>query len=769
MTTPFHLFGIRHHGPACARSLLHALESLSPDCILIEGPQDAVNILPLAQHEQMQPPVAILVYAEDNSQQASFYPFAEFSPEWQAIRYALGKHIEVRFIDLPCANRFAMQADAPDLLETFADADVEATESKPDPIISDDLYDDPLSCLAEVAGYADGESWWNAMIEEQSHGEMIFDAVAEAMAALRESKPPEADSVKDQENELREAHMRLAMVDAEKAGFKRIAVVCGAWHVPALQQPNRIKADMALLKPLRKVKTQATWVPWTYQRMSRHSGYGAGVNSPQWYAHLWQHTDNAQRNVRWLAKAAQVFRANDIDCSSAHIIEAARLSDALATMRMRSQAGLDELLQAIQTVVCMGENTPLQLVERELIIGHAMGVIPDNAPIVPLQQDLQQQQKTLRMKPEALPKMMTLDLRKPQDLAKSMLLHRLCILGVNWGDLSAQSRQARGTFQENWQLQWQPECVIPLIERSAFGATIAEAASQYWVYQAQTQNQLSALAGMMSTALSANLPQAVSYITTRLADVAAVSSDVLQFLSAIPPLAHIVRYGDVRKTNSSQVAHLVEQMLVRIEVGLVSACASLDDDAAIQIYRELKQLQQALHVLFEANPALQPDWQACLKHLAYLGQTHRMISGYATRCLFDDQVIDATQLADHLQLALSSGQDALQIAHWLEGFLSENATVLTHHDALWQLLDAWLQSLDEAQFMLVLALLRRAFSSFSPTDRFQLGQRAQSGTQRDNVASSNLALDINLQRANYLLPMFKLIMTQQVASCEQNN
>lgn len=766
MTSPFYLFGIRHHGPACARSLLNALQALAPDCVLIEGPPDATNILPLAQHAQMQPPVAILVYAEDNLQQAAFYPFAEFSPEWQAIRYALENKIELRFIDLPCANRFAMQSNSPDWTGSDEDDDaaLDAAETLPKLSTSNYLYDDPLTCLAEVAGYPDGESWWNALIEEKSHQQLIFDAVGEAMTTLRENTLPEEDSPRSQENSLREAHMRLAMLDAEKMGYKRIAVVCGAWHVPALQRSDRAKADKELLKSLGKVKTQATWVPWTYQRMSRKSGYGAGINSPQWYAHLWQHADNMQRNVHWLAKAAQVFRANDIDCSSAHMIEAARLSEALATMRMRSQAGLEELLEAIQTVVCMGETTPLQLVERELIIGHAMGTIPDSSPIVPLQQDLHQQQKALRLKPEALPKMMALDLRKPQDLAKSELLHRLAILGVNWGELSAQSRQARGTFQENWQLQWQPELVIPLIERSAFGATLEEASSQYWVHQAQTHTQVPELARMINSALCANLPRAVSAITARLAEVAAVASDVLQFLGSIPPLVHIVRYGDVRNTDSSQVEQLIEQMLVRVEVGLVGACANLDDDAATSLYRELKQLQQALQVLFEAKPALQTDWQACLQHLAYLGQTHRLISGYATRCLFDNQAIDATQLAHHLQLALSAGQGPLQIAQWLEGFLSDNATVITHHDALWQLLDGWLQSLNESQFMLVLALLRRAFSSFSPTERFQLAQRAKTGAPVINVESSNLAIDIDLQRANYLLPMFAKIMTQQVSS-----
>jgi hypothetical protein len=36
-----HVFGIRHHGPGSARSLVRALDALQPDCVLVEGPPEA--------------------------------------------------------------------------------------------------------------------------------------------------------------------------------------------------------------------------------------------------------------------------------------------------------------------------------------------------------------------------------------------------------------------------------------------------------------------------------------------------------------------------------------------------------------------------------------------------------------------------------------------------------------------------------------------------------------------------------------------------------
>src|SRR5205807_409455 len=95
------VFGIRHHGPGCARSLRLALEDWQPDIVLIEGPPDAQAVLSLLAHEEMQPPVALLIYAPEEPRRGVFYPFTNFSPEWQALHYALERTVPTRFMDLP--------------------------------------------------------------------------------------------------------------------------------------------------------------------------------------------------------------------------------------------------------------------------------------------------------------------------------------------------------------------------------------------------------------------------------------------------------------------------------------------------------------------------------------------------------------------------------------------------------------------------------------------------------------------------------------------
>ncbi|KLL95100.1 hypothetical protein NJ76_30150, partial [Rhodococcus sp. IITR03] len=106
------VFGIRHHGPGSARAVLQALAEFEPDTVLIEGPSDADPVLALAAADDMVPPVALLAYARDEPAQAAFWPFAAFSPEWQALRWAYLHDADVRFCDLPAAMSLAAEREA---------------------------------------------------------------------------------------------------------------------------------------------------------------------------------------------------------------------------------------------------------------------------------------------------------------------------------------------------------------------------------------------------------------------------------------------------------------------------------------------------------------------------------------------------------------------------------------------------------------------------------------------------------------------------------
>lgn len=146
-------------------------------------------------------------------------------------------------------------------------------------------------------------------------------------------------------------------------------------------------------------------------------------------------------------------------------------------MRGRPLAGLTETLDAVRSVMCNGSDVALALVHDRLVIGDALGEVPDAAPAVPLQRDLTRLQRTLRLKPEPEARELDLDLRKENDVARSRLLHRLRLLGVDWGTPSRSAVNSTGTFRESWRLRWEPEFAVRIVEAAQWGTTVEDAAT----------------------------------------------------------------------------------------------------------------------------------------------------------------------------------------------------------------------------------------------------------------------------------------------------
>jgi hypothetical protein len=791
------LFGIRHHGPGCARSLLRALEAMQPDCLLIEGPPDGESVLPFVLESGMCPPVALLVYAPDDSRRAVFYPFAEFSPEWQALRYGLGQSLPVRFMDLPIAHQFGLDKAFEDECrakeEALRDAEgrtkTDAAEGTEAPAsgaqvpentatntlapeqpeggdtgdtdgnaggeasAQEDVYGDPLDWLGRAAGYGDGEAWWNHMVEERIDGLELFDAIREAMTALRAEAPRRERGERETRREaLREAYMRKTLRQAKKEGFQRIAVICGAWHVPALEAETPAKQDNDLLKGLPKMKVAATWTPWTYANLSSRSGYGAGMTSPAWYEHLWR-SGKGDRAIGWLTHAARLFREQDMDCSSAHIIEASRLATSLAALRERPRPGLPELYEALQTTVCMGDPAPLRLIERQLIVGDKLGTIPETTPTVPLQRDLEQQQKSLRLKPEAARKVLDLDLRQANDLARSHLLHRLRLLEIGWATPGG-SRNAKGTFHELWEMQWAPELSIAVIAASRWGNTIFEAATAKAV-ELSGEADLLRLAELVNDILFADLPDAVGHATRMLEEKAATANDVGQLLEAIPPLAAIARYGNVRQTDAGMVARVLEGLIPRASIGLPGACTSLDDESAAAMRDRIIAAHNAVRLLGDEDRW--ESWLSALHQTALRdGTAHELLRGMAVRLLFDEQRLPVEEAARLMSLSLSAAAAPASASAWIEGFLNQSALVLLHDDALWGVLANWLDGLNETHFTNILPMLRRTFSGFSAPERRQLGERAKRAAGKPMQKQAETRWDA--ERAALPVPLLRRVL-----------
>lgn len=727
-----HILGIRHHGPGSAKNVKAFLEETKPDIVLVEGPPEADALMQWAGHEELKPPVAILCFQPDNLKNSVFYPFAEFSPEWQAIVYARAHQIPVRFMDLPISNRLAIDReerictdeDGKGVNETeeieaersLLQEDCEVEQIEQDPTYCE-VRKDPISYLAEAAGYSEGEKWWEHTFEHRNQSEQVFDAVTEAMNALRQ----ELNYTEHRIDLLREAHMRKMIRQADREMFQNIAVICGAWHAPSLTKMPKQKEDNELLKSLPKTKVECTWIPWTYSRLIYFSGYGAGIHSPGWYEHIWRFP--ADDGSRWMAKVAQLLRKNGMDTSVAHVIEAVRLAESLASLRNLSKAGLEELNEATVSVLGNGDATLLQLISEELIVSNQLGEVPAEIPKPPLQVDIEKLQKRLRLPPSADHKDYVLDLRKENDLERSIFLHRLQLLEIKWGQYYEVS--GKGTFKEQWRLQWDPGFSIDIIEKGAWGNTVEEAANHYVIHQARSETSLRAVAALLHGSLPSELHQAVEVLIQQLNNLAAESGDVIQLMEVVPSLVDISRYGNVRKTDSELVLSITTSMLERIFVGMPGAVTAIDADTAKHLLEVIFKLNDSVSILQQAEMTLQ--WQQTLKVVTNNKSTTPVISGYATRLLKDHQVLPGEELIQAFSYNMSHSVAPDITAAWLEGFLKGSGTLLLVDEDLWAVVNNWVAQLDQEFFSQVLPLLRRTFSAFTQAERRKIGEKARLG------------------------------------------
>ncbi|MFD5080891.1 DUF5682 family protein [Streptomyces sp. NPDC058371] len=848
------LLGVRHHGPGSARAVRAALEQARPRVVLIEGPPEADALIPLAADSDMRPPVALLAHAVDEPGRSAFWPLAEFSPEWVAIRWAVEHEVPARFIDLPATHTLAwgreeatqdgsapphpgdlnqgtpneptpdpMSGLTPDPTPDSTPGSAMDPSREPDGAAQDDqagegetdqagegepgrvgeretdpageadqdgpsgesgtaaideaVRIDPLAVLAETAGYDDPERWWEDVVEHRGGaGADVFApfaALGEAMAALRETYGTGGHD----RDLVREAHMRLQVRDAQREFGDDVAVVCGAWHVPALRERRPVAADRALLKGLPKVKADMTWVPWTHRRLSRASGYGAGIDSPGWYGHLFSVRDRPIE--RWMTKVAGLLRDEDRLVSSAHVIEAVRLADTLAAMRGRPLPGLSETTDAVRAVMCEGSDVPLALVHDRLVVGDVLGEVPDSAPAVPLQRDLARLQRRLRCKPEPVERELELDLRREIDAGRSRLLHRLRLLGVDWGEPSA-SRGSTGTFRETWRLRWEPELAVRVAEAGVWGTTVLSAATAKAETDAVTARSLADVTALAERCLLAELPDALPVVMRVLADRAALDADVGHLAQALPALVRSLRYGDVRGTDTHALTEVAAGLAERIFVGLPPACAALDAEAAEEMRGHVDAVQGAVGLLGEARAdagsepgqargggAVRDRWHSVLRVLSLRDTVPGVIRGRAVRLLLDNGELAHDEAARLMGLVLSPGTAPGDAAAWIEGFVgggSGGGMLLVHDERLLGLVDAWLTGVPAEAFTDVLPLLRRTFSAYETGVRRTLGELVRRGPgagARVSVSTSGapgFAAELDIERADSVVPVLGLLL-----------
>ena len=467
-----------------------------------------------------------------------------------------------------------------------------------------------------------------------------------------------------------------------------------------------------------RAKAAVAWVPWTDRRLQQRSGYAAGVATPGWYRHVFRHP-GPEGVARFFVGAAGALREHGLAASPDHLIAASRLADALAAIRGRPRSGLAEVLDSASAVLSLAADEAVAGMIDELTVGKAVGDVPAAAPQVPLARDVSAAQKAARLVPRGERRQVEIDLRTTTGLRRSHLLHRLNILGVDWGTLEA-GRGSRSTFRETWSLAWDPVMSVRLVECAGYGTT-RRTGGDGDARRTGRRRRLALLRPPRSSPmrLLADLPDGARAAAGALGTLAATSPDVADLIDALVPLASVVRYGDVRGSDSVALTSVVDEIIVRVVAGLELACRHLDDEGAAAM---IERLSGAARRAGDARPH-----GSSRRSSRGARQARRTARDSWAGARQGDTVaprrgdLGRRGGSQRFGRALSPGTPAAEGARFVEGFLAGSGTVLVHDADLLGIVDPWISTMANDAFIDTVALLRRTFGSFEPAERRQLG------------------------------------------------
>jgi hypothetical protein len=737
MTWQVPTFGIRHLSPMGAWHLREFLERNRPDLVLVEGPDDATSLLPDVTRKETQPPIAILAYTDTEPVRTLVYPFARYSPEYQAICWAHAQDVAVEFFDLPSDVFLGLQEREikwleQQRLEAREAAPASASEEPAIPVGAPERRPSLYQRIAELAGERDYDTYWERQFEHNPELGSYHGATLELGRVVREL---EEDQPRWRaENLVREAYMRRRVEQALASGVRpeRIVAVVGAYHGPALtgEFPAMTDEELAAL-PRRTSKL--TLMPYSYYRLSSQSGYGAGNHAPAYFELLWQSLDEqgvADLSRRYLSLVARHLRDAGTHRSTAEVIDAVRLAETLSALKDGLAPTLADLRDAAVTLLGQGEPITVREALARVEVGTAIGQLPKGVSQTSIQADFARELERLKLEKYRtnVQQELDLDLRENRrvkseeaaflDLNRSSFFHRLRVLGVSFAR-PAPTRRQSAAWAEKWLVQWTPESEIELVEAVLLGETVELATAYQFKSRLEACASIADAAALVGDACECGLMKSMELARRRLQELAATSREFTALASAAWQLSQVVRYGDVRRFDPQPLLPLLEELFVDAALALFGA-ASCDDKALklmIQAVDEVNRVDLDFHDRVE-----EALWIEQLQRLADADDRNPSLSGYACALLLERGLIATEALAREVSRRISPGVPADLGAGWFEGLARRNRYALLARQPLWEQLAGYIESLDETQFRRALVFLRRAFGPFTPREKRHIAE-----------------------------------------------
>ncbi|MER7691065.1 DUF5682 family protein [Streptomyces sp. NPDC097610] len=555
---PF-LIGVRHHSPALAVAVPGMLSAAAPEVLLIELPEEFAPWLEYLGDPATVPPVALAGSREHGG--VVFLPFAEFSPELAAIRWAREAGVPVVPFDLPLAARDAEER-AREVAEEPGAGRVGGGRGR------------LAAALRARAGGRTEDDLWARLVESGAPGAGAEELRRAALLVGWALRADTGEDAVDPYDLRREANMRGRL--AEYAG-RRTAAVIGAFHAPALLRagsgpvgsgvrpvgsgsgpvgsgagPVGSGAGSAEVVP----SVITSLVPYSYPLLDERSGYPAGIRDPEWQRGVFRAAGEPGRLDELLTATAvricAAVREAGHPSGPADAREVVRVARDVATLRGLPAAGRGELVEAVQTVLTQGQllgrGRVVAAAMERVLVGDRQGRLAPGTPRSGLGPAVEGLLAELSLPSPTAParRELRLDaLRSELDRRREICLRRMAVCRVPYGEETGVARVGDGAaLTTRWTVTWTPSTAAMLDVTGVHGVTLEQAAGGVLARRRAAERRdggptaAQVLAGLEDAAHCA-LPGLASERLTEVAELLPASGTLPELLGGLDLLSRI--------------------------------------------------------------------------------------------------------------------------------------------------------------------------------------------------------------------------------------
>ncbi|MCL2527585.1 MAG: DUF5682 family protein [Defluviitaleaceae bacterium] len=715
-------FPIRHHSPACAYHIKHAIEIYKPDCILIEGPSDTD---PLLSHmRDSEPPIAIYYsYQDKEGSHACYYPMQSFSPEYEAIQTALAEDIPVHFIDLPLGNLILDQR------KQAQDTNQNVIENKSwynDYYLQRSKY---IEALCEKENCRGHNELWEKLFEMPARTLSTQQFIQNMLAFCYYSRANYPHQLElEEQNIIREMYMAENIQKHQKK-YRRILAITGGFHTAALME----LIEGGKIKKTKPATGQAYLIPYSYEECDQLTGYASGMPHPSYYQDLYARLLKGEDDffhkttLNYIAKLAKTLRKNRESVSLSEEAAAFAMGLGLASLREKPQPGVYEFLDGVQSAFIKGElNLATSFIMTEAVKqlrGEKIGAIAPSAPVPPIVVDFIATAKDYKMNTATTAlKTITLDIvSKPRHRQQSAFLHRLAFLGNTYARKTYgpdyENRTGTKLVREKWDYTFTAHVTSALIEKSHMGGTIVDVCESILserirndIHSSAQAADLLLKAGLMALLTSdrliglvrENISQDNSFISL---------AECIRSLTFLHGIEHILRLNQGEIINQAK-----EEALTRI-IPMIPTLTAADEKEDFLLAQHIKMLYQAAEINIK---------EACNDTMADFTQGANIpptLDGAVTGLLYDAGIFSLEDVQHRANAYLRATGDMLALAgRFLRGIFLTAKDIIFYNSGFVEGLNSAISTISYEEFVEILPDLRLAFTFFTPREIDRIGK-----------------------------------------------